>query len=71
MPEARLTSDEIEALKLVLGAIRIRSRTGELGIAHGADRFVSTNICLRKPQRDALNSAFAKLGLPNGPRESE
>ena len=70
MADVRLTNDEVEVLRLLLGAIHIRARTGELGIAHGADRFVSTNICVRKPQKEALSLAFAKLGLPNGPRET-
>ncbi|HEY8668315.1 MAG TPA: hypothetical protein VIL86_16820 [Tepidisphaeraceae bacterium] len=63
MPSPTLNDDEISALRTVLSQLVIRERTGEVGILHGLDRFVSTNVCLKKPQRAALDSALRKLGL--------
>ena len=53
--EAKLKDDEVQALKAVLGRIVIRSRTGEVGIMHGMERFVSTQLCMKKQQLDALS----------------
>ena len=61
--EAKLKDDEVQALKAVLGRIVIRSRTGEVGIMHGMERFVSTQLCMKKQQLDALDSAAKTLGL--------
>lgn len=66
MPEVKLTTEEAEALCLVLASVAVKQRTGELGIFHGLDRFVSTNRSLRKEQRTALDSAARKLGLADG-----
>ena len=59
----KLTSDEAQAIKAILSQIVIRGRTGEVGIMHGADRFVSTNLCLRKYQIEILQSAAKAVGL--------
>ena len=69
MAEVKLTDDEVSILRIALANIAVRVRTGELGIVHGADRFVSTNACLRKPDREALNRLAVKLGLSGGVRE--
>lgn len=69
MAEVKLTAEEASVLRLALANVAVRARTGELGIVHGADRFVSTNTCLRKPDREALNRVAAKLGLAAGIRE--
>ena len=66
MPDIKLTPEEAQALRAALGRFAIRARTGELGIVHGADRFVSTQLCLRKPDKEALNSVAAKLGIRSG-----
>jgi hypothetical protein len=68
MPETKLTADEAQVLRGVLSALVIRTRTGELGIVHGAERFVSTQRTLKKAERDALDAAARKLGL-SGIRE--
>jgi hypothetical protein len=41
----------------------IKSRTGEIGILHGADRFVSTNSILKKEEIEILDKVFNKAGL--------
>ena len=48
MAEIKLSDDEIAVLRVVLRAVVIKSRTGELGIVHGMDRFVSTQQILKK-----------------------
>jgi F0F1-type ATP synthase epsilon subunit len=55
MAETKLTSEETTLLRSVLSKLVIRSRTGELGIAHGKERFISTQLCLRKSEREMLN----------------
>ena len=40
--EVKLNEEEAYLLKEVLSRLKVRKRTGELGIMHGADRFVST-----------------------------
>lgn len=44
----------------------VRRRTGELGIMHGADRFVSTNDRLRRDDLTRLETALKKLGVSLG-----
>ena len=65
----KFTEDESELLKAVLSEFVVRGRTGEVGILHGADRFISTHICLKKKQRETLKSAYKKLGISNKPNE--
>jgi hypothetical protein len=36
------------AIRAVLGAVTIRRRTGELGITHGLERFVSTHVVVER-----------------------
>jgi F0F1-type ATP synthase epsilon subunit len=48
--EIKITSDEIEVLRKVLHNVVIKSRTGEIGIMHGAERFVSTNNTFKKEE---------------------
>ncbi len=63
MDEIRLTTDEAGALRSALSTLVVKARTGELGLLHGADRFVSSQRILKKAERDALNAAARKLGL--------
>jgi hypothetical protein len=48
MAELKLTDDEVQAIRAVLGAVTIRRRTGELGITHGLERFVSTRVVVER-----------------------
>ena len=61
-----LTAEEAEALAQVLRELVVKDRTGELGVVHGADRFVGTGLCLRKPDRAQLDRVARKLGLNAG-----
>ncbi|MDF1501720.1 hypothetical protein [Roseisolibacter sp. H3M3-2] len=63
MPEVKLTAAEAEVLRTVLAALAVKGRTGEVGILHGADRFVSTQQLLKRADREALESAARKIGL--------
>jgi hypothetical protein len=63
MAEVRFTAEEAEVLREVLAAIAVRGRTGEVGVMHGAQRFVSTQLVLRKQARAALDTAARKVGL--------
>ncbi len=66
MPEVKLTSEEAQVLRAALSVLFVKTRTGELGITHGADRFVSTQRILKRPDRDALDSVARKVGLSGG-----
>ena len=63
MSKVVLTAEEIDVLRAALVHFVVKDRTGELGILHGMDRFVSTHTCLRKAERQTLETAFRKLGL--------
>lgn len=63
MAETKFTAEETEVLRAVLSVMVIKRRTGELGIMHGAERFVSTQRSLKKADREALDAAARRLGL--------
>jgi len=58
-----LNQEEITILNITMRNLVLKKRTGEIGIMHGADRFVSTQLCLRKVDIKHLNNAFKKLGI--------
>jgi hypothetical protein len=64
MPEVRLTAEEAEAVRAALSLLVVKNRTG---IMHGADRFVSAQRIFRKKDREMLDAAARKLGLPGIP----
>ena len=66
MAEAKLLTQESEVLREVLSQLVVRDRT--LGIMHGADRFVSSQLCLRKAQRQELDRVAEKVGMKSGIR---
>jgi len=66
MSETKLTHDQAQAVRTVLSFLVVRDRTGELGLLHGADRFVSNQRIFKKPEREVLNSLAKKLGLLAG-----
>jgi hypothetical protein len=66
MAELKLTDDETQALKAILSCLVLRDRTGELGLLHGADRFVSTHRTITKPERAVIQSVTKKLGMSSG-----
>ena len=71
MSETKLTSIETEVVRQVLQALVIRDRTGEVGLAHGLDRFVRSSLILRRPEREALDQVATKVGLPGIQRRSD
>jgi hypothetical protein len=66
MTELKLTEDEAQALKAILSCLVLRDRTGELGLLHGADRFVSSQRTFTKPERTVIQSLAKKAGLGSG-----
>ena len=68
MAELKLTEDETQALRAVLSCLVLRDRTGELGLMHGADRFVSSQRTFTKPERTVIQSLAKKAGLSGGLR---
>ncbi len=66
-PDVKLTAEEAEMVRAALALLVVRDRTGELGIVHGANRFVSTNRSFRKQDRQTLDAAVRKLGLAGIP----
>jgi len=59
-----LDPDEAELVRLILSKVVVEKRTGQVGIVHGADRFVSTQLVLKKDGRALLDRVARKLGLP-------
>lgn len=66
MSETKLSAEEAQVLRAIIAPLAIKSRTGELGILHGMDRFVSTQVILKKKELDVLDSVAKKLGLSGG-----
>jgi len=56
-----LDNQEQELLAAVMQQFVIKTNTGQLGIVHGAERFISTSIVLKKPQLKVLDQIYAKL----------
>ena len=50
MPDVRPT-EEAQAVRAALSTLVVKARTGELGVMHGAGRFVSTQRILNKEDR--------------------
>lgn len=63
MKQTILNTEEYEVLQLILNRLALQRRTGELGIIHGANRFVGTAICIRKPAVEALHKLCAKFDV--------
>ena len=63
MPETKLNSDEADVLRSLLQSVVVRLRTGEVGIEHGANRFVGTALTLKAPERGVLDAIARKVGL--------
>ena len=61
--EVKFDNNEIEILRKILSQVAIKKRTGELGIVHGMNRFVSTNTVFRKEQIDILDKVAKNSGL--------
>ncbi|HEX8522596.1 MAG TPA: hypothetical protein VF669_10100 [Tepidisphaeraceae bacterium] len=59
-----LDGDEAEMLRVVLSTVVVEKRTGQIGIVHGAERFVSTQVVLKKEGRALLDKLARKVGLP-------
>ena len=64
--EIKLNKAESEILKVMLSQIKIKKRTGKIGITHGMNRFVSTNVILKKDHVKTLDDLARKTGLNNG-----
>jgi hypothetical protein len=62
-PPTSLDADEAELVRLILSKVVVERRTGQIGIVHGADRFVSTQLVLKKDGRALLDQVARKLGL--------
>ncbi len=63
MGEVRLAPDEVEVLRRVLRVCVIHRKSGQVGVLHGMNRFVSAHVSLRKQEREALDSVARKVGL--------
>lgn len=66
MADVKLSSEELQLLRMIISPLVIKSRTGELGISHGMDRFVSSQVILKKKDLELLDSLAKKVGLGNG-----
>ena len=60
--EIKLSDSEIEVLKIIMSQLAIKGRTGEVGIMHGSDRFVSTQVILKKDAVLSLQQVAKKMG---------
>ncbi|MCE7991530.1 MAG: hypothetical protein HEP71_06095 [Roseivirga sp.] len=61
-----LDQQETDILRAVLAQLKIKKRTGELGVSHGANRFVSTNLSLRKSELQLIDKIATKVGIVGG-----
>jgi len=66
MAGINLSPDELQILRAALTPLVIKSRTGELGILHGTERFVSTHLCLKGRELELLDSVAKKIGCGDG-----
>jgi len=66
MADVKLTDDETQALRAILSCLVLRDRTGELGLLHGLDRFVSSQRAFSKAERAVVQAVAKKLGLSSG-----
>ena len=64
--DIKLNDQEIAILRALLTELTIRKRTGELGIMHGMERFVSTNVTFKKLHLEILDQIVRKIGLTDG-----
>jgi hypothetical protein len=64
--EIKINNEEASLMRFVLDQLKVKQRTGEIGISHGLDRFVSTNHSFKKQELDKLDSIAKKFGLANG-----
>lgn len=64
--EVKLTEDEIAILRLVLSALSVKARTGELGVMH-AGRFISVQdgraVILKREDKNTLDRVARRLGI--------
>lgn len=70
MSDTKLSSEELQVLRAVLAPLVVKSRTGELGVLHGMDRFVSTQVILKKKDLNVLDAVAKRLGLNGGIKRS-
>ena len=61
-----LSTEESEIIKTLISSFTLRKRTGEIGIMHGLERFISTHKTFKKQKVDTLDAVFKKFGLTNG-----
>lgn len=61
--DIKISESEKEILKVILSQITIKKGTGELGIMHGMDRFVSTNLIFKKGGVETLEQLAKKFGI--------
>ncbi|WP_394751090.1 hypothetical protein [Spongiimicrobium salis] len=59
----KLDTEEKQLIERLLSIIAIKSRTGEIGVVHGADRFVSSQLILKKADFQKLESGIKKMGI--------
>ena len=58
-----LTEGQQKSLRKVLAAVAVRDRTGEVGVLHGLDRFVSAQVILKGDERAYLNALAGTRGI--------
>jgi hypothetical protein len=63
MSAISLSAEEANELRSLLSVIVLRERTGEIGVLHGLDRFVSTQVCKKKKEIEALDALAQRCGL--------
>ncbi|HRH42482.1 MAG TPA: hypothetical protein PKY82_12720 [Pyrinomonadaceae bacterium] len=66
MADVKISSEELELLRVIMSPLVIKSGTGELGINHGMDRFISSQVILKKKDLELLDYLAKKVGLSNG-----
>ncbi len=66
MSDTKLSAEELQILRVVIAPLVVKSRTGELGILHGMERFMSTHVRLKRKDLEVLDSLAKRIGLGDG-----
>lgn len=69
MSQHTLRPQEIEALRVLLSSVAV-DKSGEIGVVHGANRFVTSRYGLKAEQIEVLNSLARKVGVQSGLRRA-
>jgi hypothetical protein len=66
MGQYELRPEEVSALRVILQAIAVAQPSGEIGVVHGPDRFVTSRYGLDASSLKGIEQLARKLDVPGG-----